>query len=117
MFQVDFAMPLHTAAPDSPRRSVTGTADYVLGADATGVLLLPAGDAWLLVDSAALERVLERPDAKGLTIAMFAKSAVKVVSEGPIGAGMEEHPAPASPTASTARALTIVARISGTHLR
>jgi alkylation response protein AidB-like acyl-CoA dehydrogenase len=32
---------------------VSGTAEYVLGADATGVLLLPAGDKWLLVDAAA----------------------------------------------------------------
>ncbi|HEY6646116.1 MAG TPA: acyl-CoA dehydrogenase [Mycobacterium sp.] len=31
---------------------VSGTADYVLGADAAGVLLLPAGDQWLLVDAA-----------------------------------------------------------------
>jgi 3-oxochol-4-en-24-oyl-CoA dehydrogenase len=32
---------------------VTGTAEYVLGADAAGVLLLPAGDTWLLVDATA----------------------------------------------------------------
>ncbi len=31
----------------------SGTADYVLGADAAGVLLLPAGDKWLLVDATA----------------------------------------------------------------
>ncbi|MEO6792885.1 MAG: acyl-CoA dehydrogenase [Mycobacterium sp.] len=31
----------------------SGTADYVLGADRKGVLLLPAGDLWLLVDAAA----------------------------------------------------------------
>ena len=31
---------------------VSGTADFVLGADAAGVLLLPAGDQWLLVDAA-----------------------------------------------------------------
>jgi 3-oxochol-4-en-24-oyl-CoA dehydrogenase len=31
---------------------VSGTADYVLGADAAGVLLLPVGDHWLLVDAA-----------------------------------------------------------------
>ncbi|MFG1931644.1 acyl-CoA dehydrogenase family protein [Mycobacterium sp. NPDC048908] len=31
----------------------TGTADYVLGADADGVLILPAGDKWLLVDATA----------------------------------------------------------------
>jgi 3-oxochol-4-en-24-oyl-CoA dehydrogenase len=31
----------------------SGTADYVLGADLQGVLLLPAGDKWLLVDATA----------------------------------------------------------------
>jgi alkylation response protein AidB-like acyl-CoA dehydrogenase len=31
----------------------TGTAECVLGADAAGLLLLPAGDTWLLVDGAA----------------------------------------------------------------
>lgn len=33
--------------------TVSGTADQVLGADTTGLLLLPAGDRWLLVDAAA----------------------------------------------------------------
>jgi alkylation response protein AidB-like acyl-CoA dehydrogenase len=32
---------------------VSGTAEYVLGADPAGVLLLPAGDSWLLVDATA----------------------------------------------------------------
>jgi alkylation response protein AidB-like acyl-CoA dehydrogenase len=32
---------------------VTGAADYVLGADAAGVLLLPARNTWLLVDATA----------------------------------------------------------------
>jgi alkylation response protein AidB-like acyl-CoA dehydrogenase len=32
---------------------VSGTAEYVLGADAAGVLLLPAEDGWLLVDATA----------------------------------------------------------------
>jgi 3-oxochol-4-en-24-oyl-CoA dehydrogenase len=32
---------------------VSGTAEYVLGADAGGVLLLPAGDVFLLIDAAA----------------------------------------------------------------
>jgi alkylation response protein AidB-like acyl-CoA dehydrogenase len=31
----------------------SGTAEWVLGADPQGVLLLPAGDAWLLIDAAA----------------------------------------------------------------
>jgi 3-oxochol-4-en-24-oyl-CoA dehydrogenase len=33
--------------------TVSGTADYVLGADAAGVLLLPADGSWLLVDATA----------------------------------------------------------------
>jgi 3-oxochol-4-en-24-oyl-CoA dehydrogenase len=32
---------------------VSGSADYVLGADAGGLLLLPAGQQWVLVDAAA----------------------------------------------------------------
>jgi alkylation response protein AidB-like acyl-CoA dehydrogenase len=37
----------------------SGTAECVLGADARGVLLLPAGDTWLLVDAAADGATLE----------------------------------------------------------
>ena len=32
---------------------MSGTADYVLGADAAGLLLLPAGDGWVMVDATA----------------------------------------------------------------
>jgi alkylation response protein AidB-like acyl-CoA dehydrogenase len=32
---------------------VSGTAEYVLGADAAGLLLLPAGDSWVMVDATA----------------------------------------------------------------
>jgi 3-oxochol-4-en-24-oyl-CoA dehydrogenase len=32
---------------------VSGTAEYVLGADAAGLLLLPAGDSWVMVDASA----------------------------------------------------------------
>ncbi len=32
---------------------VSGTAEYVLGADAAGLLLLPAGDGWVMVDATA----------------------------------------------------------------
>jgi alkylation response protein AidB-like acyl-CoA dehydrogenase len=38
---------------------VTGTAEYVLGADAAGVLILPAGDRWLLVDASAAGVTIE----------------------------------------------------------
>ncbi|OBF38620.1 acyl-CoA dehydrogenase [Mycobacterium sp. ACS1612] len=37
----------------------TGTADYVLGADAAGVLILPAGNEWLLVDATAAGVTIE----------------------------------------------------------
>ena len=33
--------------------TATGTAEFVLGADPAGVLILPAGDSWILVDGAA----------------------------------------------------------------
>ncbi|KWX66386.1 acyl-CoA dehydrogenase [Mycobacterium sp. NAZ190054] len=42
-----------TADLDYADGRVSGSAPYVLGADAAGVLLLPAGDTWLLVDGAA----------------------------------------------------------------
>lgn len=32
---------------------VSGTAEYVLGADAAGLLVLPAGDSWVMVDATA----------------------------------------------------------------
>ena len=35
------------------RGRVSGTAEYVLGADAAGLLLLPAGDSWVMVDATA----------------------------------------------------------------
>ena len=38
---------------DYATAGVSGTAPYVLGADGSGVLLLPAGDTWVLVDGAA----------------------------------------------------------------
>jgi alkylation response protein AidB-like acyl-CoA dehydrogenase len=38
---------------------VTGTTEYVLGADAAGVLILPAGDRWLLVDASAAGVTIE----------------------------------------------------------
>ena len=37
----------------------SGTAEYVLGADPAGVLLLPAGDRWLLIDATADGVVVE----------------------------------------------------------
>ena len=42
---------------------VSGTADYVLGADRAGVLLLPAGDRWLLVDATADGVTVEQLEA------------------------------------------------------
>ncbi|BBX29083.1 acyl-CoA dehydrogenase [Mycolicibacterium alvei] len=42
-----------TLSGDSETGTVSGTAEYVLGADAAGVLLLPAGDRVVLVDASA----------------------------------------------------------------
>lgn len=42
-----------TADLDYADGRVSGSASYVLGADGTAVLLLPAGDTWLVVDGAA----------------------------------------------------------------
>ncbi|TDH51391.1 acyl-CoA dehydrogenase [Mycobacterium eburneum] len=42
---------------------VSGTAEYLLGADAAGVLLLPAGDSWVVVDAAADGVRVESVDA------------------------------------------------------
>ncbi|MFB1294575.1 acyl-CoA dehydrogenase family protein [Mycobacterium sp. pW049] len=66
---------------------VTGTADYVLGADAAGVLLLPAGDAWLLVDSAAQGVTIEPLQATD-----FSRPLARVVLD---GAPAEELDVPA----------------------
>lgn len=38
---------------DSATGQVSGTAEYVVGADSAGVLLLPTDDSWLLVDATA----------------------------------------------------------------
>ena len=49
---------------------VSGTAEYVLGGSAGGVLLLPAGDTWVLVDAAANteleDEIRERKQGKGV---------------------------------------------------
>src|SRR3954467_724087 len=45
------AGPARSAALRYDAGRASGTAEYVLGADAAGVLLLPAGDKWLLVDA------------------------------------------------------------------
>ena len=45
---------------------VSGTAEYVLGADADGVLLLPAGDDFLLVDATADGVTVRAADADRL---------------------------------------------------
>src|SRR5258708_40270852 len=36
---------------EAENNQVSGTADYVVGADSAGVLLLPGGDQWLLADA------------------------------------------------------------------
>ncbi len=46
---------------------VSGTAEYVLGADAAGLLLLPAGDGWVLVDATADGVTVEQLKATDFT--------------------------------------------------
>ena len=55
---------------------VSGTADFVLGGCAGAVVLLPAGDAWVLVDSAADGVTLE-----ALTATDFSRPLARVVCE------------------------------------
>ena len=58
---------------------VSGTAEYVLGGSAGGVLLLPAGDAWVLVDAAA-DGVTVEP----LAATDFSRPLARVVTDGAI---------------------------------
>ena len=46
---------------------VSGTADYILGADAAGLLLLPAGDGWVMVDATADGVTVEQLKATDFT--------------------------------------------------
>jgi alkylation response protein AidB-like acyl-CoA dehydrogenase len=56
---------------------VSGTAPYVLGADRSGVLLLPAGDTWVLVDGAADGVSIEALEATD-----FSRPLARVVLDG-----------------------------------
>jgi alkylation response protein AidB-like acyl-CoA dehydrogenase len=56
---------------------VSGTADYVLGADAAGVLLLPAGDEFVLVDAGADGVTIELLEATD-----FSRPLARVVLDG-----------------------------------
>ena len=58
---------------------VSGTAEYVLGGSAGGVLLLPAGDTWVLVDAAA-DGVTVEP----LAATDFSRPLARVVTDGAI---------------------------------
>ena len=66
---------------------VSGTAEYVLGGSAGGVLLLPAGDTWVLVDAAA-DGVTVEP----LAATDFSRPLARVVTD---GATAEELAVPA----------------------
>ena len=66
---------------------VSGTAEYVLGGSAGGVLLLPAGDTWVLVDAAA-DGVTVEP----LAATDFSRPLARVVTD---GATAEEMAVPA----------------------
>jgi alkylation response protein AidB-like acyl-CoA dehydrogenase len=56
---------------------VSGTADYVLGADAAGLLLLPAGDGWVMVDATADGVTVEQLKATD-----FSRPLARVVFDG-----------------------------------
>ena len=66
---------------------VSGTAEYVLGGSAGGVMLLPAGDTWVLVDAAA-DGVTVEP----LAATDFSRPLARVVTD---GATAEELAVPA----------------------
>ncbi|MCG7580561.1 acyl-CoA dehydrogenase [Mycolicibacterium sp. OfavD-34-C] len=66
---------------------VSGTAEYVLGGSAGGVMLLPAGDTWVLVDAAA-DGVTVEP----LAATDFSRPLARVVTD---GATAEEIAVPA----------------------
>ena len=66
---------------------VSGTAEYVLGGSAGGVMLLPAGDTWVLVDAAA-DGVTVEP----LAATDFSRPLARVVTD---GATAEEMAVPA----------------------
>ena len=57
--------------------TATGTASYVLGADGTGVLILPAGDHWILVDATA-----DGVDIETLTATDFSRPLARVTLSG-----------------------------------
>ncbi|MGE2834188.1 acyl-CoA dehydrogenase [Mycobacterium sp. SMC-4] len=73
-----------TAALDFADGRVSGTAPYVLGADATAVLLVPAGQRWLLVDAAA-DGVTVEP----LTATDFSRPLARVTFDGAVAAELE----------------------------
>ncbi|WP_370500067.1 acyl-CoA dehydrogenase family protein [Mycolicibacterium sp. jd] len=66
-----------TADLDYADGRVSGSAPYVLGAAATGVLLLPAGDTWLLVDAAA-----DGVTVESLKATDFSRPLARVVLDG-----------------------------------
>ncbi len=75
---------------------VSGSADFVLGADPTGVLLLPASGQWLLIDAAA-DGVAVEP----LTAADFSRPLARVVLTSVPAAVVQESPAPMEDLAAT----------------
>ncbi|BBX20036.1 acyl-CoA dehydrogenase [Mycolicibacterium duvalii] len=66
-----------TAELDCVDGRVSGTAPYVLGADATAVLLMPAGDRWVLVDANA-----DGVTVEALTATDFSRPLAKVTFDG-----------------------------------
>ncbi|UXA17575.1 acyl-CoA dehydrogenase [Mycobacterium sp. SMC-4] len=73
-----------TAALDCADGRVSGTAPYVLGADAAAVLLVPAGERWLLVDARA-DGVTVEP----LTATDFSRPLARVTFDGAVAVQLD----------------------------
>ncbi|WP_460353744.1 acyl-CoA dehydrogenase family protein [Mycobacterium sp. ZZG] len=73
-----------TADLDFADGLVSGTAPYVLGAEPAGVLLLPAGDTWLLVDGTSEGVTVESLDATD-----FSRPLARVVLDGAAAEALE----------------------------
>ncbi|MGE2735524.1 acyl-CoA dehydrogenase [Mycolicibacterium vaccae] len=73
-----------TAGLDYADGRVSGSAPYVLGADAAGVLLLPAGQRWVLVDATA-----EGVTVESLTATDFSRPLARVTCDGAAAVELE----------------------------
>jgi 3-oxochol-4-en-24-oyl-CoA dehydrogenase len=72
---------------DAGTGTASGTANFVLGADPAGVLLLPAQDQWVLIDATA-DGVTVEP----LTATDFSRPLARVVLDNAQGTALQVHP-------------------------